>query len=256
MSHFFIYKITNKLNNKIYIGKSKEPFRRLAYHFFVAESKNQQLYALHYAIKKYGQENFYCEIIEKCQDEIICFEREKYWILYYKSNNRKIGYNLTEGGEGSSGRPASKKTKLNLSQGQSARIRKPLTFEHKLKIKQARHKQDLTVIISIATKEEIIQLYDTCIFTKKQLAEKFNLKLNTIVKIIRNHKVIEQRKAEFEMVKVIFQLLSNNVKLDDISKKFNLSTRTIYAIKTGRIKKYQTPELLQYIEQLGFNKLT
>ncbi len=84
-----IYKITNLINSKIYIGK---------------DSKNNPDYMgsgvyIRRAIKKYGIENFTKEIVEYCTHDNIN-EREIFWIDYHKSTKSKIGYNRTKGGDG------------------------------------------------------------------------------------------------------------------------------------------------------------
>lgn len=85
----FIYKTTNAVNNKIYIGKA---------------NKNDPLYLgsglkIKSAIKKYGKGNFHKEIIEECESNVIGL-REKYWIEFYNSTDDNIGYNISSGGEG------------------------------------------------------------------------------------------------------------------------------------------------------------
>lgn len=91
-----IYKITNKINNKIYIGQSQNIFSRWAEHRYEAKTNMKPLYK---AMRKYGIENFIFEIIEECEIEKLN-DREVYWIKYYDSYNK--GYNLTPGGDYSS----------------------------------------------------------------------------------------------------------------------------------------------------------
>lgn len=93
-----IYKITNKINNKIYIGKALNIERRWAVHKFYT-SHEAPSYAIYNAIHKYGLENFLFEIIEECPlNSEILSQREQYWITYYHSFEE--GYNETRGGEG------------------------------------------------------------------------------------------------------------------------------------------------------------
>lgn len=87
-----IYKITNKLNGKCYIGQSVDIYNRWHEHKY-ADCKDS---VIHRAIKKYGKDNFSFEILEKIPREELN-EREIYWIKYYDSYNN--GYNLTLGGD-------------------------------------------------------------------------------------------------------------------------------------------------------------
>lgn len=91
-----IYKITNRINGKIYIGQSKNPKERFQSHCSPSSNKSP----VDCAINKYGRENFDFEIIEK--DIIDYNEKEKYWIAAYNSLVPN-GYNISEGGKGSSG---------------------------------------------------------------------------------------------------------------------------------------------------------
>ena len=93
-----IYKITNDINKKVYVGKTNSSLEtRFKQHLIDARktiSKNRPLYN---AINKYGAEHFIIELIEECDSQIEN-EREQYWIGYYKGYEE--GYNATLGGEG------------------------------------------------------------------------------------------------------------------------------------------------------------
>ena len=89
-----VYKITNLLNEKIYVGiTSKSLEERWKNHVKKINSKNPTRLAL--AIKKYGIENFQIELIEYTLFPNL---REIYWINFYKSFGLR-GYNATPGGE-------------------------------------------------------------------------------------------------------------------------------------------------------------
>ena len=102
-----IYKISNKINGKVYIGQSNNLKRRFKEHKIRYKSINSNEYnsVIHIAIRKYNIENFNFEIIEYCENSKLN-EREIFWINYYDSF--KNGYNCTLGGEGSK-RPSQKK---------------------------------------------------------------------------------------------------------------------------------------------------
>ena len=93
----FIYKITNLLNNKCYIGKTDVHTIEERFKEHIQDSRKYLERPLYRAFNKYGIENFKIEEIEQCSVENSC-EREKYWIEYYGSF--KYGYNATLGGDG------------------------------------------------------------------------------------------------------------------------------------------------------------
>jgi len=91
-----IYKLVSP-SNKIYIGKTKNLEIRLKKHASLAASGiNRHLYD---AIRKYRIENFTVSIIEENLNQIQSNEREIFWIDYYKSTDRSVGYNMTPGGD-------------------------------------------------------------------------------------------------------------------------------------------------------------
>ena len=93
----FIYKITNKISGKSYIGKTEESVdKRVKQHLNDSVKDRYRDRPLYRAINKYGFENFQIEIIEETS---IASEREKYWIDFYQTYG-KLGYNATKGGDG------------------------------------------------------------------------------------------------------------------------------------------------------------
>lgn len=93
----FIYKITNTINGKPYIGQTIQNVKERFYqHCATKCSKAVSNMAIHRAIKKYGKSNFTVEVIEEI-DSANLNDREKYWIKYYNSYNN--GYNSTKGGQ-------------------------------------------------------------------------------------------------------------------------------------------------------------
>jgi len=96
-----IYKITNKLNNKCYIGKSSDINKRWQTHRYEYKGKREYNKLLYAAFRKYGLENFTFEVLEefnKDDYEKFANNREQYWIMYY--NSYENGYNATLGGDG------------------------------------------------------------------------------------------------------------------------------------------------------------
>lgn len=88
----YIYKTTNLINGKIYIGQ-KQSQR------FVENYKGSGK-LIKAALLKYGNENFICEILEWCENKQQLNEREKFYIALYNSRDFDIGYNISKGGDG------------------------------------------------------------------------------------------------------------------------------------------------------------
>lgn len=114
-----IYKLTNTINNKIYIGFTtekkgvKERCRKR-----IAEAKyksSRKSYILN-AIRKYGADVFSVEQLDTANSLEELKQKEIYYIALYNSTDRNIGYNLTKGGEGNLGLKMSDETKEKIRQ--------------------------------------------------------------------------------------------------------------------------------------------
>lgn len=100
----YIYKIVNNLNNKIYIGQTKQDIQnRFIDHKKCAERFNPKDFGyrshLYSAMNTYGVDNFSISLLEQCDDKSLDRE-EKYWIKKLKSQDPDIGYNISPGGTG------------------------------------------------------------------------------------------------------------------------------------------------------------
>jgi group I intron endonuclease len=96
MSYGYIYKTTNLLNGKIYVGQRKiTADKRCGINTYLGSGL-----AIQKAIKKYGRENFSKENIEFCETKELLNEREIYWIKTLGAHRTKSGYNISEGGTG------------------------------------------------------------------------------------------------------------------------------------------------------------
>lgn len=113
-----IYKYTNLINNKIYIGQTKQSLEERA-----DKGRNYKGSTHFYnAIQKYGWENFIGEILEEVNTIEEANEKETYYIALYDSTNQDIGYNITSGGWNS---PLAEETKKILSQKAKERCKNP-----------------------------------------------------------------------------------------------------------------------------------
>lgn len=96
----FVYKISNQIDGKFYIGvTTQKPMRRFSAHVREAQKGISQTY-LHRAIRKHGKVSFALDILEEC-DSSVLYEREKHWISKLGCL-APSGYNEHAGGRGGS----------------------------------------------------------------------------------------------------------------------------------------------------------
>ena len=124
MAYGVIYKITNTLNGKLYVGKTTTPLnQRMASHRCADTVIGK-------AIRKHGWENFNVEVLEECETPEQLNEREIFWIaeLNCKTPN---GYNRSDGGDGATGCSCSDEKRAKLSAANKGKKKSP---EHRAKI--------------------------------------------------------------------------------------------------------------------------
>ena len=90
---FYLYKITNKVNNKLYIGITTNISRR-----WKAHQNNKGSRLVYQAIKKYGINNFEFTVIDSSETKE--FREEEYSLIKELNTYPPYGYNIAEGGIG------------------------------------------------------------------------------------------------------------------------------------------------------------
>lgn len=91
-----IYIIKNAVNDKVYVGRTKVSLK-LGFQNHLSAAGNGKDYIIGKAIRKYGEDKFYIELLEECTVEELN-EREKYWIAFFNSTDNGSGYNISTGG--------------------------------------------------------------------------------------------------------------------------------------------------------------
>lgn len=101
-----IYKITNTVNNKVYIGqvssytkdgRTRGTIMRWKEHLRASKRTSKKINHLYSAIKLYGEDKFKVEILE-CVERSAVDSKECYYIEQFNSRNGDFGYNIREGG--------------------------------------------------------------------------------------------------------------------------------------------------------------
>ena len=129
INSYSVYKHTFP-NGKIYIGITKF---KPEYRWNKGKGYDRQSY-MYRAIHKYGWDNIKHEILESNLTEVDAKEKEKYYIALYQSNNKKYGYNLTIGGDGTSGVKISEERRLKFIEWNKNKV---VSEETKEKLRKA-----------------------------------------------------------------------------------------------------------------------
>ena len=191
-----IYIIVNKINNYIYIGQTKNVLsKRWLGHISDSKRHNTKLCN---AIRKYGADNFIIEELNSGEwNNIEADNWEKFYIKLFDSKNRKIGYNIKDGGNSVK---MTEETKKKISEKNKGRK----CSEKELKVRRLKHtdrynNDDLERIRKSNSKAksggknnkalEILNI-ETGIFYEciKYAAEAFNINRNTLAWQLRNNK--------------------------------------------------------------------
>lgn len=211
-----IYKATNQINNKIYIGQTIKPLEARANEHKYDSKRNN--YAFPNAIKKYGFENFTWEIIETCSSQEELDNSEIKWIKYFDSTNNQIGYNIAQGGN-----PGKDIGRENLSN-----LWKTQEFRDKMKQATRKGAQKLT-------EEQVaqIKLYYSIGIPIRVLTRYYNITHSGIEGICYNHTWKDIEKANdvdsdllkvFENIEIQLQKelqeKTKNIIFDDDSKQY------------------------------------
>lgn len=147
-----VYKITNKVNGKIYIGITNQG-SGVRYYKHWSDARKGDPCPIHKAMAKYGKENFRLEIIDFADTYDELKEKEKFYIKKFNSMDRSVGYNLTEGGDGTFGRLHSEETKEKIRQkalgrkaSEEAKKRMSESRKGKCSAKMKSHLQEISKI--------------------------------------------------------------------------------------------------------------
>lgn len=184
---YYIYKITNKINGKIYIGQHKVPLIKENFRRYLGSG-----IAIKNAIKEYGKENFDKEILEYIDDDEkheLVSEREKFWIKEFNCISPN-GYNISAGGEGGctseSGKKGAETRKRNGTDKRTPEQRIKISNAVKGKPKSELHKQHLSEHHHLRTLHKIQFEFDGHIEetfdSVKTLAIKYNIRTEMILR--------------------------------------------------------------------------
>lgn len=262
----YIYKITNKVNGKSYIGQTRYTIEfRWRQHLH----KKDNTY-FHNAIRKYGADNFIVEKLEECDIEDLN-EKEIYYIAKY--NTFKAGYNLTIGGDGNRTLVLDDKydeiSALYLSGFSSNKIATLYKVDKASIVKILKQLgikiRNNSLNINRQELEELIQDYQNG-YSLRELAKRYNCSgpglkeflIKKGVDLRQKYSILEDTKSQELLIK---DYTSSTISLKDIQNKYHCSYATllkvlsINGISKGKYSfKLSDKECLKVIEQFNSGK--
>jgi group I intron endonuclease len=118
MDKFYIYVLQNITNNKIYVGQAKNLKRRWKSHRDAANKGDTR--PLYNSMRKHGFDNFEMNMIEEFDNLNDCNNAEEFWIQFFQSRNKEIGYNIAYGGNNKAHTPETKAKLSKIKTGTKA----------------------------------------------------------------------------------------------------------------------------------------
>ena len=203
-----LYKITNLINGKIYIGQSVHPQRRWIEHCNKANTKTDN-YPIHLAIAKYGKENFSFEIIEWTEN----FDKREIELIKQYNSLCPNGYNLARGGN---------------SLALCGELHPRNTVSNEVLIKVIKELQ-----LNNLSDREIAKEYNLTDKVVADINHGYSHRQENIHYPIREKR--GKQKLTKEQVQEIKSLLQfSNLSYSEIGSKFGVTKSNIYHINTGR----------------------
>lgn len=226
----YIYKFTNKLNGKTYIGQTNNIQKRKNSHKSESFNPRANGYNLpfHAAIRKYGWDSFDFKILEEIDDTFgreYLNERERFFIKYYRSLKDENGYNVTEGGDGCD--------------------KPPLTFEEQVGLSKLFSLEDVkTIQQMLLDGYEYFEIKSKFPALSDSFLSNINIGLNFVRRDLKYPLAKVHTKFSKETREAIIKDILSNISYQEISKKYGISKGYISMINNGtkwKNDKYRYP---------------
>jgi group I intron endonuclease len=179
-----IYIIKNTTNDKLYVGSSKDIKNRWQQHR--RQLKNEEHYNsyLQNAWDKCGEDKFVFEVLEECEAEALIL-REQYYLDYYRSYERDVGYNVAIRADRS---VFSEEAKEKMRLASTGRIQSPEERKKRSNSMKGKYtgEKSNSVKLSWEQVKEIRREYSETYITQDELAEKYKRPRTTIQSIVNN----------------------------------------------------------------------
>ena len=237
-----IYGIKNKINSKVYVGKTQVSFGdRWDNHKAKLRNNKHDNSHLQHSWNKYGEDNFEFYIIEIIneEDNEIYNIKEKYWIKYFKDLN--LSYNMSEGGDGAPGcRVSEHARKIIGEKNRKNMMGRKASLETRTKMSNAHKRQ-----WEEKTEEEKQAFRKKCKGNNAGSIRDENLRKRISETLKKNPTCRKYTDEQIIEVRILNEVL--NIRPIDISNKMNVPSNYVSAI----LKYKRWPDLKPTQEQIN-----
>jgi group I intron endonuclease len=207
-----IYKATNLINGKVYIGQTIQTLKKRRWKHLSASRNKKFTWHFYKSIRKYGENNFKWEIIDRANNIDDLNKKEEYWIKYYNSIDEDYGYNKTYGGNN---KRMLKSVKDKISKSNIGKIR---TKEHCKNI--SKNKKGLKM--SENQKKKISNTLKGRKFSKEHIRKKIMAQTG------EKNPCAKLTKKDIVKIKT---MINSNIPDPQIAKYFNCTYKNIWLIR-------------------------
>lgn len=234
---FYIYILQNIINQKIYVGQTRNPknrWRQHNYDCFVKQSAGR----LYNSMRKHGADKFHFMIIEEHTINTID-DAEKFWIEFFGSHDDNYGYNIERGGSANKiVSPETRKKLGNAMRGKhhsnESKFRNRIAHLGKLHTKEAKDKMSASRLGKPLSNKHIKAISAGHIGVSIPHTEETKQKMS---KQRRGENNIKAKLSEEDVINII-ELIKKDMTNKDIADQYNVAKISIWKIRAGKAWKH------------------
>ena len=229
-----IYIIRNTVNDKVYIGQTTmSVHERFMTHMKPSTLKQKRNYKLYNAVLKYGRSAFYVETLEENVPLNLINEREIYYISQF--NSYECGYNSTKGGDGRIFNKLDNEDEVVAMAQTGHTVKEIAKHFHVNSATVSRTLSRLGIKMNRRLSKECLEELLAKGVSNSDIAKMYSVNEYTVTRALQRygmqrHKTCVKKRQDFNPDEIHADYL-NQMSIDEICEKYDISRTTFYRIK-------------------------